>query len=130
MPPKKGRKSKTKTLTTLDLSSLANLVTNIKDAIETLNLYTGSFDKISTTEIPVRITRWCKYFYYILDHYEFVKLGRVMREHFHILGNDQLVNMTATTNFFWGYKNYLNSDINSNESCLFWKGSLEYLNYR
>jgi hypothetical protein len=129
MPPKKGKKIKTSKIT-LDLSSLTNLVTNINDAIETLNLYTKSFHAISTTEIPVRISLWCKYFYYILDHYEFVKLGRVMREHFHILGNDQLVDMKETTNFFWGYNNYLNSDISSNKSCLFWKGSLEYLNYR
>jgi hypothetical protein len=34
-----------------------------------------------------KINTWCKYFYYILDHYEFVKLGRVMRDHFRILGN-------------------------------------------
>jgi hypothetical protein len=128
MPPKKGKKIKTKT--TLDLSSLTNLVTNIKDAIETLNLYTASFDTKSTKKVILaRINTWCKYFYYILDHYEFVKLGRVMRDHFRILGNNQLVDMEATTDYFWSYKNYLNSGINS-DKCLFWKGSLEYLNYR
>ena len=126
MPPKKGEKTKA----SLNLDKLQSYVDMIKKAIQTLNLYTESICTL-TDKIEWRIKIWCSYLYYILDYYEFVKLGRIMRNHLHVLAisKTETVYMEPTENFFWRYDCYLNRG-NDYPTCIFWKGSLEYLNSR
>jgi hypothetical protein len=113
-------------------------VVELKNAIKTLRKFTQvCIPEVSSSEpLLVReIQSWCNFYYHIVDRYDNIRMGHVMRKNQKTglgLVESDFIEMSKVEHYFFRYRSYLNEyniPAQKDGKCLFYKPSLEYLNY-
>ena len=141
MPPKNSKKIKIdgkKNINdgvTLDLDQLNQRVEELKDAVNTIKLYTNKYihtiDKTNLISIKKELKIWCSYLYNIIDTYHLIKLGIIMRPSLsREIAPINQITAPPTGDFFWHYDSICFPDGNAANTNIFWKFSIEALNFQ
>ena len=141
MPPKNSKKIKIdgkKNINdgvTLDLDQLNQRVEELKDAVNTIKLYTNKYIhtiyKTNLISIKKELKIWCSYLYNIIDTYHLIKLGIIMRPSLsREIAPINQITAPPTGDFFWHYDSICFPDGNAANTNIFWKFSIEALNFQ